>query len=168
MRFGFMRCLPQSRHRRGARLSKSQKPGRLHWRDESGEATIEFVAVVLGLLVPLVYLLVVFSQIQAGIYAAEAGAAASVRILTEHPHTGMPAAQLATKLAVADQGLPVEGVSFSLRCETTTCPDAGSRGVVEVNLKVPLPVVGALAAGMFPSDINLSCVHPIQWGEHGA
>lgn len=138
------------------------------WRDESGEATIEFVGVALGLLIPLIYLILAFFQVQAGMYAAEMGAATGARILSEHPHTGLEAAKLAAQLAASDQGLPVEGVEFSLSCESNQCPEAGARGTVKVSLKVPLPVVGTVAESMFPASINLSSVHPIQWGEHGA
>lgn len=166
----FMRCQLRFRLAIRAMAGPFTRKSRLgsRWREESGEATIEFVGVVLGLLVPLVYLILVFFQVQAGIFAAETGAAASARILTEHPHTGMDAARLAIQVAAADQGIPVDGASFSLRCESVSCPDAGSRGVVEVHLKVPLPVVGAIAKGMFPTDITLNSVHPIQWGAHGA
>lgn len=165
-----MRCQPRFRPAIRAMAVPFTRKSRWqqYWRNESGEATIEFVGVVLLLLVPLLYLILVFFQVQAGLYAAETGAAASARILTEHPHTGMEAAQLAIQVAAADQGIPVEGVSFSLSCESESCPDAGSRGVVEVQLKVPLPVVGAIAKGMFPTEVTLNSVHPIQWGAHGA
>ncbi len=159
--------------RRDARVGEARQ-SRLSARfwermaEESGEATIEFVGVVLGLLVPLVYLILVFFQIQAGLYAAEAGAAASARILTEHPQTGTTAAELAVQLAASDQGLPVGGTAFSLVCETGDCPAAGSRGEVSVNVQVPLPVVGTLLDGLIPAEISLSSTHPIQWGEHGA
>lgn len=137
-------------------------------REESGEATLEFVGVVLGLLVPLIYLILVFFQIQAGMYAAEAGAAASARILTDHPQSGTTAAELAVKLAASDQGLPVEGAVFNLTCEAGNCPAPGSRGEVKVKVQVPLPIAGTLLEGLIPAELSLSSIHPIQWGEHGA
>lgn len=138
------------------------------FRREAGEASIEFVGIVLGLLIPLVYLVLVFFQVQAGLYAAEMAAASSARILTDHPHTGARAAQLAVELAASDQGLPVNGVRYVLTCDTANCPQPGSSGSIKVSVKVPLPVVGSLVQGMFPTDISLSSVHPIKWGMHGA
>lgn len=136
--------------------------------DESGEATIEFVTVVLLLLVPLVYFILALFTVQSGMYAAEAGAAASARILTEHPENGKAAAKTAVQLAVADQSLDVQKVSFSLHCDTGKCPQAGSTGTLSVNLRVSLPVVGTLLEGFLPAEIPLQAKHPIKWGEHGA
>lgn len=137
-------------------------------REESGEATLEFVGITMMLLIPLVYLILAFFQVQSGLYAAEAGAAGAARILTLHPETGVSSASLAVQLAAADQGLPAGQARYSLDCVTGSCPAPGSRGTVRVNLQVPLPLVGTMLQGSFPASLPLSAEHPIQWGEHGA
>lgn len=137
-------------------------------RDESGEATIEFVGITMMLLIPLVYLILAVFQIQSGLYAAEAGAAEAARILTLHPETGVSAASLAVQMAAGDQGLPAEKAQYSLECLTGSCPAASSRGIVRVSLQVPLPLVGTILQDSFPASLTLNAEHPIQWGEHGA
>lgn len=137
-------------------------------REESGEATLEFVGITMMLLIPLVYLILAFFQVQSGLYAAEAGAAGAARILTLHPETGVSSASLAVQLAAADQGLPAGQAHYTLDCVTGPCPAPGSRGTVRVNLQVPLPLVGTMLQGSFPASLPLSAEHPIQWGEHGA
>lgn len=135
--------------------------------DESGEATLEFVGVTLIVLVPLVYLVLAFFQIQAGMYAAEAGVAQATRILTEHPHIGMEAAQLGVELAAKDQGIPVDNARLQLLCESD-CPAAGVSGRLRVDITVPLPVIGPLLEGLIPAQIPVSAEHTIRWGEYGA
>lgn len=137
-------------------------------REESGEATLEFVGITMMLLIPLVYLILAFFQVQSGLYAAEAGAAGAARILTLHPETGVSSASLAVQLAAADQGLPAGQAQYTLDCVTGPCPAPGSRGIVRVNLQVPLPLVGTMLQSSFPASLPLSAEHPIQWGEHGA
>lgn len=137
-------------------------------REESGEATLEFVGITMMLLIPLVYLILAFFQIQSGLYAAEAGAAGAARILTLHPETGVDSASLAVQMAAADQGLPAGQAQYTLDCVTGPCPAPGSRGIVHVSVEVPLPLVGTMLQGSFPASLPLSADHPIQWGEHGA
>lgn len=137
-------------------------------REESGEATLEFVGITMMLLIPLVYLILAFFQVQSGLYAAEAGAAGAARILTLHPETGVSSANLAVQLAAADQGLPAGQAHYTLDCVTGSCPAPGSRGIVHVSVEVPLPLVGTMLQGSFPASLPLSAEHPIQWGEYGA
>lgn len=137
-------------------------------REESGEATLEFVGITMMLLIPLVYLILAFFQVQSGMYAAEAGAAGAARILTLHPETGVDSASLAVQMAAADQGLPAGQAQYTLDCVTGPCPAPGSRGIVHVSVEVPLPLVGTMLQGSFPASLPLSADHPIQWGEHGA
>ncbi|STY76771.1 Uncharacterised protein [Mobiluncus curtisii subsp. curtisii] len=149
------------------RRNRSRFVSRL-MRGESGEATVEFVGITMLLLIPLVYLILAFFQIQSGLYAAEAGAAGAARILTLHPVTGVDSASLAVQLAAADQGLPAGKAQYSLECVTGPCPAAGSRGIVHVSLEVPLPLVGTILQSSFPTSLTLHADHPIQWGDHGA
>lgn len=153
--------------RRGHHRKASRLVQRLA-REESGEATVEFVGITMMLLIPLVYLILAVFQIQSGLYAAEAGAAEAARILTLHPETGVSAANLAVQMAAGDQGLPAEKAQYSLECLTGSCPAASSRGIIRVSLQVPLPLVGTMLQDSFPASLTLNAEHPIQWGEHGA
>lgn len=152
----------------GNPISQKRSQRNQSLQGESGEATIEFVGLTITLLIPLVYLILIFFQIQAGLYAAEAGAEGAARILTLHPDTGVEAADTALRLAVEDQGLPVDSVTYSLDCDAGDCPEAGSTGTIHVSLDVPLPLVGNLLQGSLPTNLTLHSEHPIKWGEHGA
>lgn len=137
-------------------------------RIESGDATIEFIGVFLGLMVPLIYFVMAFFQIQAGMFAAESGAAQATRILTDHPDIGLERAELAMNLAAMDQGLGSNRAHLTLKCDSAACPEAGSRGIIETRVDVPLPLLSKILPASIPAAVTLRATHPIQWGAHGA
>ena len=62
------------------------------WSDDRGEATVEFIGLVAVLVIPIVYLVVALAQIQAGLFAVEAGAREAARVLAEDPGASQTAA----------------------------------------------------------------------------
>ena len=82
------------------------RPSRL-WTDESGSASLEFVTVGMIMLLPLVYLVLAVSSIQAGAFAAEGAARQAARVFVQSSDTGagQAGAQRALDFALADNGV---------------------------------------------------------------
>lgn len=118
--------------------------GRL--RDERGSASLEFLTVGLILLVPLVYLVLAMSQIQAGALAVEGAArqAARVYALSESPDAGAAAAERAIGVSLADYGLERGEAETSLDCIGGDCLAPGTAVRVQVRASIALPLVPAL------------------------
>lgn len=75
-------------------------------RDERGAATVEFLGLTLVLLIPVVYLMIYVSQVQAAAFASVAAADQAVKAVVadaDHPSAG--AAHATVELALADYGV---------------------------------------------------------------
>ncbi|WP_062287973.1 hypothetical protein [Demequina phytophila] len=135
-------------------------------RAEDGAATVELVALTLVLLVPLLYLVVAVSRVQAGAYAAEAAAysaarAAVVTGLDSLDAGATPEEALAESRAAADAAAAVAAEDFGigtaaveLGCDGA-CLAAGSTVIARVELHVPLPGVPALVRAAIPARITI-------------
>lgn len=130
----------RSRVRAGdARRSPDRRcaPVRAGLRDEDGEATVEFIGLVFILVLPIVYLIVGLGQVQAGVFAAEAGAREAARILAEDP-THHDAALAQIDLAFSDFHV-ASAPKTSIACGTCHGPDADVE--VAVSTSIPLPLL---------------------------
>lgn len=107
---------------------------------ESGSAMIEFVFLVLLLLVPLVYLVVASSQLQAASYAAVGAAdhAAKVFVSASNPTAGKAAAQDAIAVALGNMGIAASRAEVDYFC-SATCLSPGSTVTVSVRIATVLP-----------------------------
>ncbi|WP_062519878.1 hypothetical protein [Demequina silvatica] len=135
-------------------------------RAEDGAAAVELVALTLVLLVPLLYLVVSVSRVQAGAYAAEAAAysaarAAVVAGLDSLDSGATPESALAQSRAAADAAAAVTAEDFGiasaeveLGCDGT-CLAAGSTVMARVEVHVPLPGLPALIRAAIPARITL-------------
>ncbi len=94
---------------------------------ERGSAVVEFVFVALVVFVPLVYLVVGFSAVQRGVFAATAAAREAGRALATAPDavTGLARAERAAQLAVADQSVDAADVRLSYVPAGVACDGAG-------------------------------------------
>ena len=131
-------------------------PSRL--RGDEGSAVVEFVAVTLILLVPLVYLVLVVGRLQAATFAAEGAAreAARVFVASDEPADAAPRALAAAGIALEDQGLrddPADVVSVAC---SAACLTPGSEVTVVVRLRVPLPFVPAFVRHAVPLEIPVA------------
>ncbi len=105
--------------------------------DEGGEATVEFVGLVFLLVVPLVYFVVSLAQLQAALFAAEAGAREAARILAED---STDEARALTQIDLAFDDFHVASrphTSFGCR----VCAGRERDVEVEVSTLVPLPFI---------------------------
>jgi|SRR5690625_2067065 len=125
---------------------------------ERGGATIEFLAVSVILLVPIVYLILTFSTVQAATYAAESAARESARIYARasDDFTAARHAQQATQLAFSDHGIQVAlPQALKVRCEHSPCLTPGGGVQVEVSHNVALPLVPDFLAELPWSSITV-------------
>ncbi len=129
---------------------------------------IEFVALTLLFMVPLIYLVLAFARVQAGSFAAEAAAASSSRAAVvagvEASEEGLSSSQAlavagrrasaAVALAAGDFGIPEDRVALELDCEGS-CLDPGTNVVSTVTVTVPLPGLPGFLAGAFPLEVEV-------------
>lgn len=137
---------------------------------DDGSAIVEFLGMSLLLLVPLVYLVVALSRIQAGAYGAEFAARESSRgavvsgvqalergasrdqaVAAANLRAGTVAA-----LAVEDFGFDAErSARISLGCTPQPCFSPGGDLVATVEITVDLPGVPSFVRGWLPLGVTV-------------
>jgi Na+-transporting methylmalonyl-CoA/oxaloacetate decarboxylase gamma subunit len=114
-------------------------------RSDRGSATIEFVAVGVLLLVPLVYVVIALSRVQAAAFAADGSAREAARafVTAADEEDGRRRAAIAVRLGLLDQGFtdPDAG-ALAIECERAdACLTPGGRVRIQVEVRVLLPGV---------------------------
>ncbi len=139
------------------------------WRDQRGAATVEFVALTLILVLPVLYLVVAIARVQAGAYAAESAAYAAARAAVT---TGLDsldaglsapraidragaAASSAATLTVEDFGLGADDVAIELSCDGA-CLAPGGAVRAAVRVTVALPGVPSAVRAVVPAHVVLA------------
>ena len=116
-------------------------------RGERGSATVEFLTLSLVLLVPVVYLLVYASQVQAAAFAAVAAADQAAKVVVSGTE-GVSAAQAHSTvlLTLKDYGITADLFTADVGCSVGDCMTLDPGEVVEarVDVDVPLPLVPGL------------------------
>lgn len=131
--------------------------GRLGDADR-GSAVVEFLGVSLVLLVPIVYLILTLSQIQAASFAAEGAAREAGRVIAQADSydDGLAAARFAAELSFADQGMSVEGGQvLQVTCQADPCLSPGAHVHVQVGAEVRLPGVPSFVSGALPAATSV-------------
>ena len=131
---------------------------------ERGSAVVEFLGVSILLLVPIVYLVLTLSRVQAAAFAAEGAAREAGRILAQGLDPGVAGA--AVELAFEDQGFDVLGgevLTFS--CEGGGCTEPGVRVLVEVATSVDLPLLPDMVRATVPAHVPIRATHLAVVGE---
>lgn len=115
---------------------------------QEGSAALEFIAVGIVLLVPLVYLVVALGAIQGQAMGAEAGARHLARAVATAADAGAATdrADAVLSAVVTEYGMDADAVELSLRCRPARaqCPSAGAMLVVTIRTRVTLPLVPAV------------------------
>lgn len=134
-------------------------PQSKRWTDDAGTASLEFITAGLVLLVPLVYLVVAMSSIQAGALAVEGAARQAVRVFVQSATAAdaRQAAIRAVEFGLADHGVNSESVQVAVSCEPEPTDCLSRRGfvTVTVSLAVPLPLVPPVILGDIPLAVLL-------------
>ena len=119
--------------------------------EEEGSVAVEVFVLGVLLLVPLVYLVLTVSALQAAAFAAEGAARQAARsiVLAPDDGSGRAAADAAVQVALADWRLPTDGTAVTVTC----APDPGDcltpRGTVRVAVQVAaqLPLLPRAVGG---------------------
>ncbi len=140
------------------------------WRDDDGSAIVEFLGMALLLLIPLVYLVVTLSRIQAAAYGAEYSARESARgavvsgVASRESGANLDQALAVARrhgeaivdLAVEDFGFdPKRDATTTFACTPTPCLAPGSDIVATVRITVDLPGVPGFARGWLPLQVTV-------------
>ncbi len=101
---------------------------RLRLGDDRGSAIVEFVFLAVIVILPLMYLVIGFSAVQRGTFAATAGAREAGRMLsgTNDPAVGTARAEYAAQVAVEDQAIHPEDLTVAYAPAGADCSSAGS------------------------------------------
>lgn len=131
-------------------------PIRTALRDgERGSAIIEFVFLAVVVLVPLIYLVLTVSRIQAGTYAVTQAAREAGRafVTAEAGEYAEARARAAAGIAFADFGF--DG-SLEIGCDGTPCLRPEGRITTRATVVVPLPLVPDFARAVVPLQVPVS------------
>lgn len=138
---------------------------------DAGSATLEFIALTLLLLVPLVYLVSAVGRVQAGTFAAQASARDAARgavvagvaalesgaSATEARAAANGYAQAVTDVALSDFRLGTTSTSsIELACTDDPCFAPGSEVMAHVEVSVSLPGIPAFLRGAVPLAVTVS------------
>jgi Flp pilus assembly protein TadG len=119
------------------------------WTD-TGSASLEFITAGLILLVPLVYLVVAISAVQAGALAVEGVARQAARVYVQGADEAeaRDLAARAVGVGLADYGIAPGGTQVRIDCAggPNGCLTRGSAVTVTVRIRVTLPLVPDLLA----------------------
>ena len=106
---------------------------------ERGDASVEFLGILVVLVIPVLYIVLAVGQVSAGAMAVDAGAREAARILAEDPAREADASH-AVALIVEDFGIDAQA-DVSPNC--VGCEGDGGVVDVRVSVRVPLPFVPA-------------------------
>ncbi len=127
--------------------------------DDSGNASLEFITIGMILLVPVVYLVLTLSSIQAGAFAVEGAARQAARIFVqaETEAEAEREARRAIQFTLADYGLDIGDAEIAFVC--TPRPDECLRRLADVTvtvaISVPLPLMPSAIVVDLPFEVPL-------------
>lgn len=144
--------------------------GRRREVNDAGAAVVEFIGVSVVLLIPVTYLIITLSIIQAGSFAAESAARDAARSAVV---TGVAAVESGATIAQAtalargtatdsvvlvaeDFGFEREDTSVEMLCSSTPCFQPGSAVSVHVTVVVTAPGVPSWITQIAPMSITVS------------
>lgn len=140
------------------RLVERARP-RLGRRDD-GRAIVEFLAVGLLVLVPIVYLVVTLARVQAAAFAVSTASREAGRAFTtatsEDSAYGRARAAAAISFEDYDFG---SGGTVSVACDGAPCLRPEGRVEVVATVSVRLPLVPDFLAGAIPAAVPVSASH---------
>lgn len=127
---------------------------------ESGSASVEFIAAVAVLLMPMLYLSVAVTEVQNQTLGVEAAA----RYLSRTVAAGASDAHADRVLAavIDEYGVQPETVAVRMTCTTAgPCPRPGAIIHLTVQASVPLPVVGGVFGDQVAIPVEATAVQKI-------
>lgn len=120
---------------------------------------MEFLALGVLLLVPLAYLALLLGRVQAATFAVDAAAREASRAMVAAPDeaVGSARARTAVRLALLDQGFPVDPDAVTtVTCTGRPCLTPQERISVRVTVDVVLPGVPAFLDRVVPAHVTVA------------
>lgn len=130
--------------------------------DDRGSALVEFSVLAVLMLVPIVYLTVTLSRLQAGAFAAQGAAREAGRafVTASDESSARSRADAAAAIAFADQGFEdADLVAIVVRCEQAGCLEPDARVRVDSSVQVVLPGVPRMLGAIVPARIEMTATH---------
>ena len=127
-------------------------------RRDQGSAAIEFVAIGVLLLTPLIYIVIALSRIQAASFAADSSAREAARafVTAVDDDDGRRRAAIAVRLGLRDQGFTPDDGDLAFECGTSSaCLTPGSTVRALVEVRVALPGVPRFLDRMFSTGVTV-------------
>lgn len=130
---------------------------------DRGSALVEFIALGVGVLVPLAYVALAAAAVQGGVFAStqavrEAGRAF---VTSATPSEGLVRAGVAARLAFDDHAIELPPDALRVTCVAGPCLAPGSEVLVELDWRVPLPWLPDGFAGTAPTLVPIRAAHRI-------
>jgi hypothetical protein len=144
------------------RRAKRWIEARRHSASDAGSASLEFITVGVLLLVPLVYLVLVVSSLQAASLGVEGAArqASRVFVQAETDADARAAAERAIRVTLADYGLDADDAEVAITCRPDPADCLARRGfvTVEITTVVPLPLAPPVLGVDVPLGVPVQAV----------
>ena len=139
---------------------------------DDGSATLEFITAGLLLLVPIVYLVLSISAVQAATLAVDGAARQATRVFVQSDTTGHARSAAARAIAVtlADYGVDAAAADVQIRCRPRSSACLTRRGFVTVTVRVvvALPLAPPFLDTGLPGGLPVSATATEQvsrfWG----
>jgi len=155
-------------------MPRSKLSNRWTALSDDGSASLEFLTAGFILLLPIVYLILTVSSIQAGSLAVEGAARQAARVFVQANDTteASDRAEQAIRFALADYGIDAASATVAVTCQPDPDDCLARRGLVTVAVQtsVPLPLVPPVLTLDQPLGIPLSATATQQvsrfWGAH--
>jgi hypothetical protein len=128
---------------------------------ERGSAVVEFVFLGVLLMVPLIYLVMTLSRIQAGAYAASTAAREAGRayVTASEPGVAEDRAEAAARIAFEDQGFSDGDTQLAMTCDGRPCLRPAGRIELSTTVTVPLPLIPSFARDLVPLEVPVRASH---------
>ncbi len=130
---------------------------------DRGSAMVEFIALGVGVLVPLVYVVLAAAAVQSAVFASTQAVREAGRAFTSAmtPAQAMVRAQGAARLAFDDHGIDLPADALTIACAPGPCLSPGAAVTVVMSWRVPVPWLPAGLAGEAPGLVPVHVRHVV-------
>lgn len=135
-----------------------REEGKIWEEQDRGSAPIEFIFASVVLLIPLIYLVLSLSEVQAGSYAANATAINAARAAARFPDSAPARAEALARLQFEDFGVDEADWAIRFTCDGP-CDTAGSSVTAHVEARVPVLGMPALFGQARAPHITVRASH---------
>lgn len=125
---------------------------------DSGTAVVEFIFASIVLLIPVIYLMLAISQLQAASYATSSAAISASRIAARDAEPSEARARDVATMHFTDFGLTDVPVTIAYSC-SGPCGQAGSLITARVETKVALPGFPLIFGSAHSPHITVRAAH---------